>query len=57
MKERDLWLSIGQDIGWDSVWSLHVDRAWYSKHALAEFPSLACGRFMVGFIAFALLLM
>ena len=39
LEERDFWFSLGMDWGWDSFWSLDVDRVWYRKQVLPDFST------------------
>ena len=57
VKERDFWFSLGQNWGWDSFWSLDVDRVWYREQALPEFSSFSFYRFLVGSVLLPLLLL
>ena len=36
VEESDFWFSLGMDWGWDSFWSLDVDRVWYRKQVLPD---------------------
>ena len=57
VEERDFWFALVPDCGWDSFWSLNVDRVWYKKQALPEFPPYSLCRFLVGPGLFLLLLL
>ena len=39
VEERDFWVSLGMHCGWDSFWSLDVDRFWYRKQVLPDFST------------------
>ena len=52
VKERDFWFSLSQDRGWNSFWSLNVDRVWYRKQALPKFPTNSFCEFLVASVLF-----
>ena len=39
VEERDFWFSLSMDWGWDSFWSLDVDRLWYREQVLPDFST------------------
>ena len=57
VEERDFWFSVGMDWGWDSFWSLDVDRVWYRKQVLPDISTFQFRSFLVGSVLFLLLLL